>query len=156
MQDSNQAISWQASEYLHHEKRAGWFVAYFFGSGLIALALHLLIKDVISTTVVIMMLISVGVLAGRKPKPRQYTIDDNGIDIDGKFFSYRSFKFFSIMNYGAVDSIYLEPIERFMPSISMYFAPEDEEKITNNLGKYLPYREREPDMVEKLVHKIRL
>lgn len=149
-------VSWEASEYILHEKTAGWFVIFGVSSAIVLFGTYLILKDIVSIVVVAMMAITVVLFANRKPRSLHYTVSDEGIKIDERGYPYSSFKSFSIMSYGAVESVYLEPLERFMPPISIYFAPEDADRIMNVLGTYLPHRDREPDLIDRIVHRIRL
>ena len=65
------------------------------------------------------------------------------------------FKSFSVVQEGAVESIWLLPLQRFAPGLSIYFAPNDKDRILAILDDFLPVEEKEPDMVERLMHKIR-
>ena len=156
MAESVNEINWEASEYIHHEKSVGWYLLFGLGSAIIIGGTYLLLEDIISIIVVTLMSITILVFANRRPRALQYVLSDEGIKIDGRGYAYSSFKSFSIMQYGAVESIYLEPLERFMPPISVYYAPEQAEMITEMIGQYLPHRDREPDFVDRLVHRIRL
>lgn len=149
-------ISWQASEYIHHEKDPLWYVYFAIISILLLAGTYFLLKDVISLIVITLMAIAVLVFANRKPLALDYQLSDEGIAINGKGYSYAQFKSFSVVAMGAVESIYLEPLERFMPPISIYFAPEDADKIINTIGSYLPHREHKPDIIDTIVRRIRL
>lgn len=149
-------ISWEASEYIHHEKNPLWFVLFGLFFTVILTGIYLLLKDVISIIVITLMAISVMVFANRKPRTLSYNLSDEGITIDGRAYSYDSFKSFSVMGVGAMESIFLEPLDRFMPPISIYFIESDADKIFEILGSYLPNRIREPDMIDRVIHRLRL
>lgn len=154
--ESPDSISWEASEYVHHEKDPLWFAV--FGiviAGVLAL-MYWLVEDIISIIVILLMAITVMVFANRRPRSLKYQLDNDGITIDGRMYKYGSFKSFSVMQEGAVQSIFLEPLERFMPPISVYFSPEDANTIYNIIGQHLPNRTREPDIIDRLVHRLRL
>jgi hypothetical protein len=153
---SKPVLSWNASEYVHHEKDPIWFLL--FGAGIAALlsGMYFLLRDVISVIVILLMAVTVMVFANRKPRTLHYELHEDGIVIEGRQYAFRSFKSFSIMQMGIVESIFLEPLERFMPPISIYFDPKDGDIIVNALGNALPARERDPDFVDRLVHRLRL
>ncbi len=149
-------ISWEASEYVHHEKNPLWFIAFGVVFAFFMAGIYLLLEDIVSIIVITLMAITVVIFANRKPRTLSYTLDDHGITIDNNSYTYASFKSFSIMQTGAIESIFLEPLERFMPPISIYFGEKDADRILSILGKYLPNRVREPDLVDRLVHRLRL
>lgn len=155
-QDDSYLVSWQASEYVHHEKDVLWFASYAVVALIVLSGTYLLLRDVVSIIVVALMAIAVLVYANRQPRSLSYQLDDHGVIIDGREYDYSSFKSFSVLQYGAVETIFLEPLERFMPPISIYFAPEDGEKITSILGEYLPYREKQPDLIDTIFHRLRI
>ncbi len=148
-------IEWEASEYIHHEKSVTWYLLFGVASAAVIAGTYLILRDIVSIVVVTMMAITLLIFANRPPRSLKYVLSDEGIKIDGRGYSYASFKSFSIMQYGAVESVYLEPVERFMPPISIYFAPENGDAIINTLGQYLPHRDREPDFIDRVVHRIR-
>jgi hypothetical protein len=149
-------ISWDASEYIHHEKSPLWYVYFALAAIVVLTGTYFLLHDIISIIVITLMAITVLVFANRQPRALHYQLSDEGIKIDNRGYGYGSFKSFSVMQNGVVESIYLEPVERFMPPISIYFGPDDADKIINIIGQYLPHRERESDFIDKLVHRLRL
>jgi hypothetical protein len=42
-----------------------------------------------------------------------------------------------------------------MPPISVYFEPQEEATIVELLGRYLPQEDKNQDIIDKLMHKIR-
>jgi hypothetical protein len=60
------------------------------------------------------------------------------------------------MQEGPLTSANLFPLKRFMPPVTAYFDPKDEEKITNVLGNYLPYEDRKMDGIDRLSRRLRL
>ena len=150
------SVSWEASEYVHHEKDPLWFAIFGIVIAGILTGMYFLLEDVIAIIVILLMAIAVLVFANRRPRSLKYELNDKGITIDNRSYSYSSFKSFSIMDEGAVQSIFLEPLERFMPPISVYFSPDDADKIFAVIGQYLPNRNRQPDLMDRLVHRLRL
>lgn len=150
-----QEISWSASEYIHHDKGAGWFVIYGLSSIVGITFIYVLTRDYISIVVLSVLAIGFGVFAGRKPETLNYLIDSSGVHIGSKLYPINMFKSFAVVEEGAINSIALIPLKRFMPTIAMYCAPEDEKKIIDSLSTMLPQEERQQDRVDKLMHKIR-
>lgn len=156
MDDRDESITWQASEYIHHEKGPVWFVVFGLVIAALLVAVYFLIEDIISIVVIILMAIMVIIYANRKPKTLRYTLNYEGLTIEEKNYPYEVFRSFSIVNDRGVQSIYLEPIERFMPPISVYFLPEDAGRIVNMMGMHLPASQKEQDFFDSLVRKLRL
>jgi hypothetical protein len=47
------------------------------------------------------------------------------------------------------------PLKRFMPPLSMYFDPTDEDHIVKVLTSHLPMQDHHHDPIEKLMRMIR-
>ncbi len=150
-----EAVSWTASEYVSHDKSMGWFIR--FGAvALLAIGfIYLLTRDVTSVVLLSILGIVFAVFAGRKPEVLEYSIDNSGIQVGRKLYPINVFRSFSIIQEGAIRSILLMPLKRFMPAISVYYAPEDETKIINALGDLLPHEDRKQDPIDKLMLRIR-
>jgi hypothetical protein len=82
-------------------------------------------------------------------------VDEHFLYIGQKFYDWGMFKSFSVIEEDAINSIYLTPLKRFMPAISVYYSPDDEEKILTTISNYLPHEERARDFIDKLMHRIR-
>ena len=148
-------VNWSASEYIDHEKNSTWFVGL---AGLTVLAvavIYVITRDIVTSAVIIIVSALFGITAKRKPRTLQYQVDSVGVVIDGKPFHYEVFKSFSVLAEGAFNSIQLMPLKRFMPPISLYFPPENEEQIVTTLGSYLPHEDRTHDPIDRLMRRVR-
>lgn len=150
------SISWTASEYIAHQKSGKWYGLLALGTVLLAaLAYFITGGDIVSVVVIVVVAIVFGGYAGRKPKELQYTVGPDGLSIGGKAYSFHDLRSFSVLNEGAFSSISFMPLKRFMPTLSIYYAPDDEDKIVDVLSQYLPFEPREHDTVDRLMRKIR-
>lgn len=149
-------ISWTASEFIAFEKSSSWFIKAL-GVNLVIVVLVFLItsRDIISTVSVFILGLFFMVLAKRQPRVLDYAVTNKGIDIGGKLYSYNILKSFSVIEEGAISSIDILPLKRYMPSLSIYYEPQDEPKIVEALSAYLPQDNRKQPLVDKLMHKIR-
>lgn len=151
-----EAVEWTASEYIAHHKTPGWFVMVGVATSILAILVYFVSRgDIISTCMMIVVGVVFGVIGGRVPRVLEYSLDDSGIRIGPKFYTYGDFKSFAIQDEGAISSISLLPLKRFMPSISIYYAPEDEEKIIQVLSLGLPIEHREQDALDRLMRRLR-
>lgn len=148
-------VSWTASEYIEHKKGFGWYLMLVVGAAVITAVLYWITRDIVSSAIVIVLIVVFAVVANRKPRVLEYRLDQNGLAIGNKFYAYVDFKSFTMEEVGVVKSITFLPLKRFMPSISLYFAPEDEAKITNTLSQFLPYEQRPPDTIDRFMRSIR-
>ena len=148
-------LQWKASEFIDHQKSTGWFVPLFFGGALLSTAVYFLTKNFLSALVLLIGCIAFGMFARQKPRTLTYSLLPTTIKIDSKTYSYDDFRTFSIIQEGALFSIFLQPIKRFMPPLTIYFDPSDGEKIFDTLASHLPHVEREQDPIERLMRRIR-
>lgn len=150
-----QPVSWTASEFISHQKNSGWYLLLGIAGVIGAIIVFLLTHDVVSAVVIVVVVILLGVFAARKPRTLQYQLTSQGLQIGEKFYQYNLFKSFSVIDEGAINSVMLMPLKRLMPPITMYYDPQDEQKIADVLTAYLPYEERSKDMVDRFMNKIR-
>ncbi len=152
---SEQVVAWVASEYLSHNRGTSWYLGLGGLAVISAVALYFVTKSIFSTALAPVLAIIVGVFATRKPQNINYDLNPDGLAIGSKFYNYREFKSFSVIDEGTVASITLSPAKRFMPPISVYFSAEDGDKITDMLGNYLPYETKQLDATERLARRLR-
>lgn len=150
-----EAITWTASEYIAHAKSFGWYAALGGGAVVFAAIVFLVTRDVVSTAVVLVAALLLGIYAGRPPRQLEYRIDRTGIGVGQKRFGYGDFRFFSIMDEGAFSSIVFMPLKRFAVPTTIYYAPQDEDRIVGLLSDKLPMENRNHDAVDRLMHRIR-
>jgi hypothetical protein len=151
----DQPLTWQASEFVHHEKGGLWFV------GLALVAAVLLVIDVFLIqswtfgVLIVVMAAAMMIVASRPPKQVNYSLSAQGLIIDEKSFSFHDFRAFGVVPEGAFYSIRLVPNKRFMPMVSVYFPTEQGEQIVDIFGAVLPMQHIERDPIDKFVEKIR-
>lgn len=154
--EGSSIVSWTASEFIAFEKGPGWFMkALGVNVVIVIVAFFITSRDIISTISIFILGLFFMVLAKRQPRILDYAVTDKGIVIGGKLYSYSTLKSFSVIDEGAINSIDIMPLKRFMPMISMYYEPQDEPKIVEALGAYLPQDNRKQPLIDKLMHKIR-
>jgi len=152
---SNKPISWTASEYITHEKTQVWYVVYLSGSIGITAFIYLVLKDVLAAVAVLLAAVSAGFFASRPPASKKYELSSGKLLVGPKSYNLDDFKSYSVVEEGAIDSIWLKPLGRISPILIIYFSPKDENKITDMLSQYLPYEPRELDNVSKITKRLR-
>jgi hypothetical protein len=149
------SVNWTASEFIAHHKSPGWYLVLGLAGFSIAALVYIAREEIISPIMILLMTMAFGVFAARQPRIMNYALDEGGVQIGEKHYPYGLFKSFALMDEGMVSSIYLLPLQRFMPGINIYYAPEDEKRILGVLSNYLPFEQHEMDIVDRLVSKIR-
>ncbi len=149
-------VSWSASEFIAHEKSPLWYMGLAAVAAVLVLFVFFLFHDMVASFAIIFVAILFGFLAAHKPRVLNYHVDAAGLTIERKMYSFGEFKSFGVVNEGAFSSITFMPMKRFMPSLSIYYPPENEEDIVNVLSNYLPFAPASHDLVDRLMHRIRL
>ena len=149
------SVAWSASEFIAHHKSASWYIGLAVAALIVAAVIFLLTHDKISTGVIVLAAVVLGIFGARKPRVLNYKLDGAGLNIGQKFYDYNLFKSFAVIEEGAFSSIILMPMKRFMPSLSLYYAPDDENKIVDILAERLPFENRKQDAVDSFMRRIR-
>jgi len=152
---SDVPLSWQASEFIHHEKSGMWFMILLAASAVLLAIDFFLIKSWTFGALIVVMAIGSMVIARRQPRMLNYMMSAQGIQIGEKHFSFHDFRAFGVVQEGAFYSIRLIPNKRFMPMATIYFPPELGEQIVDMFGAVLPMEKIQLDPIDKFVEKIR-
>jgi hypothetical protein len=149
------SVTWTASEFITHDKSTAWYVNLAVAAIVFSALIFILFRDIVSVAVIIVAAIIFGVYGAKKPRQLEYKVDQRGLTIGNKFFPYDKFNSFSVVPEGALLGITFMPLKRFSPLLTIYFAPEDEEKIVGVLSAHIPYEEPSRDMVDTLMRHVR-
>jgi uncharacterized membrane protein len=147
-------VTWSEAEFIAHHKSFGWYVLLGLAALIIATPIYLYYHDLISVIVIAVAAVALGIVANRQPRIMEYKIDDTGLSIGEKFYSYDNFRSFSVVNEGLVSSLVFRPLRRFMPLITIYYPPKDEKAILGALSRYLPVDNHQPDAIDSLMRRI--
>lgn len=153
--EERDSIEWTASEYIAHEKNAGWYVQVMLAAIIIAAVVYLITRDVVSTVVIIFAGIVFAVAAARKPKVVAYRVDHGGLTIGQRYYPFNQFKSFAVMQEGPLAKLVFMPLKRFMPTVDIYVPPENGEAIMQAVSGALPLETRKQGLAETFAHRIR-
>ncbi|HSX53062.1 MAG TPA: hypothetical protein VLF90_01695 [Patescibacteria group bacterium] len=148
-------VHWTASEFIGHSKTAGWYILLVIAALVVAGLVFLLTKDKISSVMIVIAALIFAVFAARKPRELDYQVDSHGLQIGPKAYPYGTFRSFSIVDEGAIESIWLMPLKRFMPILTIYFDPKDGPKIVNMMAQFLPVENHKLDPIDRLMQRLR-
>lgn len=151
-----QPVRWQATEYIHHDKTALWFVVFSIVVIVFILIAIFLIKSITFAVLVPVMAAALVVYSYRPPRVIDYTLSRQGLHINDRLYSFGEFKSFGVIRDDGEYSIMLIPIKRFRPGVTVYFPEEVGEAIVDMLGVRLPMQELKLDVVDKLTRKLRM
>ena len=151
---AEESYSWQASEYVHHHKGAGWYAVLAI-IVVILLLVAIIFKLWLSIGVFLAMGAAIVVYAYKPPRVLTYQLDSKHIIIENKPYPFESFRSFGVLSDESWHTIDLEPAKRFMPRLTVLFSDEDFDNVVAHLEAHLPRADREPDMVERLSRYLR-
>ncbi len=153
-QTTDESVDWLASEYIHHDKGALWLVGLITVT-LVIIGLAIWAGQWIFAGLAVLMAITFGVFAFRKPRDVQYHLGSDGLRINSTTYVFNDFKSFGIVEDGAFYSAVLIPTKRFMPATTIYFAPSEGERIVDILGNHLPMQQVQIDWFDTFMRKLR-
>lgn len=153
-QESEVAFTWQASEYVHHHKGAGWYAGLVGVVGLLTIV-AVIFKFWLSIGVFIAMGAAIAVYAQKPPRVLTYELDDHSVTIEGKAYPYKNFRSFGVISDIEWHTIDLEPTQRFMPRLTVLFSDDDFDSIVDHLSLHLPRADRQPDVIERITRYLR-
>lgn len=148
-------VSWSASEFIAYHKPIGWYGAVILATAVFAVILYVLTDDYFAVGTIVAVAVLFLAYSNRKPRVLTYSIKSTGVQIGSKTYPYAEFRSFSIQQQGNMHVITLVPLQRLKPSIDLYYDPADEQKIIESLSIYLPHEERQMDIVDKFLHRIK-
>ena len=152
--ESDPALTWQASEYLHHQKQPGWYLLLGLGA-LVLMVYGALTRQWLSIGVFLAMGMALAVYASKSPRVLNYRLDEHGLTVGEKFYPYNQFRSFSLSEDLAWHSIELEPVKRLMPRLSIMFDTQHLDRIAATLAAHMPRVDRKPDLVEQISRRLK-
>ncbi len=152
---SQGSITWTASEFVAHHKNFRWYLALMAATIILDAGIWLITKDKITTAVIFLVIVLFGVAASRKPRELDYKLDNKGLTIGRRFFAYNELKSFAIIKEGAFSSLVFTPFKRFAAWIKIYYDPADEPKILALLASHVPMEEKDPDLTDRFMWRIK-
>ncbi len=151
---NDHSISWEASEYIHHDKGFAWsFVVVLIGAACAAVAVWFQLW--LFALLLIVMTITFVYYGLRKPQVIHYELNNSELVINEKPLLLSDFKSFGVIDDGALFTIRLIPAKRFAPATMIYFAEDDGEKIVDTLGAHMPMEHMDPDLFDIVMRKLR-
>jgi hypothetical protein len=155
-QKQTEPVSWTASEFIDHHKDAGWYLSLAGAVLLLCGLVFLFTKDITSVVAIAIVIVLYVIITSSKPRQRSYTMTEQGISIDEKFYPFDSFKSFTLSQQGAVGCVTFLPLKRLLPELEIYFALTDAEPIVGLLSGSLPNDQRKDRAIDRIIQKLHL
>ncbi len=154
--NDDDAVHWQAHEYIHHDKNAGWFVVFAIVVIILTAAAIFLMQSITFAILVPVMAAALLVYTHRPPRLIDYTLSRQGLHVNDQLYPFTDFKSFGVVHDGTNYFIMLIPVKRFRLGVSVYFPEDSGEAIVDMLGARLPMEELHLDAVDRLIRKLRI
>ena len=155
MVNENEIVSWEAEEYVSHDKNTGWFVGLIV-MGLVLVALSVLLKWWSFTALIVVSVVALMMYAVRPPRKLKYSLTSKGLKEGSRLYKYEDYKSFGVLRDGAHFAIVLTPRKRFLPAVTVYFPENKGEGIVDMFGARLPMEEVRLDFLDKIVRFFRI
>ena len=154
--DDEILIRWQALEYMQHQHEPIWYVG-FGATVLILSAVAIFVfKSPTFAVLVPVMAVALALYVRRPPATIDYTVSRKGIHVNDRLCTFDQFKSFSVVRQETTNHVVLIPRKRFQLGQNIYFPTEIGEKLVDMLAARLPMKEASPDIIDKLLAKLRL
>lgn len=151
----NEEVDWTASEFIQHEKSINWYLILAASVLFFTALIYLITRDKITSGIIVVAALFFGIYAARKPRTLNYRLGASGLMVGDKFYDFSQFRSFVVLHEGAFNSVSFMPLKRFMPVLTVYYAPDDEQKIVQLLSMRLPMENRGKDIIDRFLHRIR-
>jgi len=153
---TDDSITWTASEFIDHSKSFSWYLFFFISILVIGYLVYIFTRSIFSSIVIFILGIALCYISTRKPKDINYGLDDEGIVINNTDYPFSVFKSYTLISEGGLEQIALISVKRFSPDKTIYFEPQDKDKIISLLGEFLPLETNTNDAIDKFMKKIGL
>ena len=153
---NDSSIDWTASEFVDNSKNFNWYLSFFVAILLISFLVYLFTHSLFSSIAIFILGVALSYMATRKPKEVSYGLDDKGIIINDVEYPFSEFKSYTLVSEGGLNHIALTSVKRFSPNKTIYFEPQDRDRITSLLGNFLPLESISNDPIDKFMKKIGL
>jgi hypothetical protein len=147
-------VEWTASEFVAHEKGATWYLLLALAGGAAAALIYVITRDIISSVAIMALAVILGIAGARKPRVLTYRLDRTGIMVGPRLHRFAEYKSFALIDEGAFWSVVFLPTKRFAVPLSVYLAPEDEQRVIEVLGSYLPIQQGQMGSVDRLMRRM--
>ncbi|MCL5774932.1 MAG: hypothetical protein M1333_01835 [Patescibacteria group bacterium] len=145
-------ISWQAPEYRHYEKNAGWYVT-LVSIVILIMAFFIVQKDVFAAVTTGLLGILVVIFSRQKPETVEMELDHKRVKVGNIEVPYKQIKHFWVVHNEKHKTVNLETTTLVNNMLILELEHLDPEHVRMFLSQYLPeHEETEPTMVQRITH----
>lgn len=150
------AIQWQAPEYLQHGRTPLWYVGFWSVVVILMLIAAFVIRSWSFVILVPVMAAALVIYSHRPPRQLNYALSGKGLYINDQIHPLSEFRSFGVVQEEMWPALMLIPVKRFRPSLTVYFPQENGEAIVDLLGARIPMEDLHLDAFDKIVRKLRM
>ena len=153
-------INWTASESIDHERSVWWYVI----AVVVLLALigvnlwwqGIGFGSISFAALAVVMFVALLIVSRRPARELHYTLTDEGISIENQLHPFSEFRAFGVHQDGVLWQLVLLPIQRFGFGLSMFIHDDQGEAIVDALGARLPMENVKVNLLDKIIHKLKI
>jgi len=153
--NKGKVVSWEAEEYITHDKNAGWYIGLAI-VGLLLIALSVWLKWWTFTALILLCIVSLLIYVLRPPRKIKYSVSAKGLTEGDRTYHFEDYRAFGVLQDDTNFAIVMMPRKRFSPAVTIYFPKAKGEEIVDVFGARLPMEEVKLDMIDKIVRKLRI
>ena len=151
----NNAMEWQAPEFQYFSKSKVWFTVLFFIAAAIEIY-FIVYGDFFAFATFLLVFFVVFLYAVKKPRLLRLKIDNQGVYIDGKLYSFDGIKsFWLFYDPPETKEIFFKRSGTMYTDLALPLGNQDPVIMRDFLKKYLPEVKKEESLFEALMKKIR-
>ncbi len=136
------SLAWEAPEFYHYERGAGWLVTIWVVAVILAAATVWYYKvtffGVLSALVPPLAALALTNQSRLKPEIIRVAIDQEGIHLKGQLYAWKELKGFWLVFSADTQALYVETTRRFLPFVSVQLGKVDPEVVRALLLTHLP------------------
>lgn len=152
---SEKAVEWISSGDELRLRASAWRIRMTLLSLGAAAIIYGVTRDIVSAGSVGVVGLLFGLLGSRKPPSLAYTLDNRGITIGQKHYTYDEFRAFTVTDDTMPPSINLVPLKRFLPLLAVHYDPKRRDEIVDILAAHLPLEVYKRDAIDSIINKVK-
>ena len=156
MPDQNKNISWQAPEFRHYPKNAGWYIT-LISVAVLTVAFFIIVESDIFAAVSIGLIAVLIVLFSRqKPQLVNVELNNKGVKFDNLFYPYKQLKYFWVVNNPRHKTINFHTTAFLNNTLILELENQNPEETREFLLQYLPeHHETDETAIQRIMHKVK-
>lgn len=152
---ADDAVEWVSTGDELQSRSSAWRMRMLLISAGAGAVIYLITRDFVSAGSVVFVGLLFGFLGARKPPALQYRLDNHGIIIGRKQYSYNDFRAFSVVEEAQAITINLVPLKRFLPVLSIFCDPKLHDEVVAKLGLHLPMELHKRDAFDSIISRVK-